>query len=70
MRGQRTQVLSVHTFRRTARHEERRLQAVLGSPLMAFSAQGIPVPQWASGVRVEKAGLFSWSVTATEWEGR
>lgn len=69
----RTKVLSVHRLRRTARQRERELTVSLahrsnrGERLM-LEASG--VPQWARGVRVEKAGLLQWAVVATERANR
>jgi len=63
----RTQVLSVHKFRRAARAKERRIQPALEG--MAARRISAGIPSWASGVRVEKAGLFSWAVVATERPG-
>jgi hypothetical protein len=79
----RTKVLSVHRLRRAAREHERRLQDAFAE--MEHSGirvtygevlvlPGIPapsnrVPAWACGVRVEKAGRFSWAVVATEHAG-
>ncbi len=59
----RTQSVSVHWFRRTARLEERRLQTCLeyGKP------SGLP--EWARGARVEKIGRFQYAVICTELRG-
>jgi hypothetical protein len=78
-----TKTLSVHKFRRTAQDRERELTQVLDTaqeivknnpePQVAsaignmLEANGIP--EWARGVRVEKAGMFSYSVVATEHKG-
>jgi len=68
----RTQVLSVHKFRRSARRKERQATAeIAGSrhkpvwttPILAEK------PSWATGARVEKAGRFSYAVVWTEWMG-
>lgn len=68
----RTQVLSVHKFRRTARRKERAITADLErsahTPIWT-TALLAELPNWASGVRVEKAGVFSWCVVATERPG-
>lgn len=60
----RTQVLSVHVLRRTARLKERKLQAQLDA-----GYQPDELPTWANGVRVEKAGQFQWAVVATSTAG-
>ncbi len=63
-----TEAVSVHKFRRTARKRERVLQGALhyGYPSQLPSAG---LPEWAHGVRVEKAGRFCWVVIATEKRG-
>jgi len=78
-----TMTISVHHFRRTAQREERRLTKVLVSaqeiidknpePQVAIGIRDLlaanDIPQWARGVRVEKAGMLSYSVVATEHKG-
>jgi hypothetical protein len=77
----RTRTLSVHRLRRTARANERTVQAALRlrrlrttwspfeQPTITLWRGGPELPSWACGVRVEKAGRFQWSVIATEAEG-
>ena len=80
----RTQTVSTHKFRRTAQDRERDLTKVLNSaqeiiqsnpdePQVAAAIrqllQANGIPEWARGVRVEKAGMFSYSVVATEHKG-
>lgn len=78
-----TQTLSVHKFRRTAQDRERELTNVLVTaeaivkdnpePQVADAIRELlksnGIPEWARGVRVEKAGMFSYSVVATEHKG-
>jgi ADP-ribosylglycohydrolase len=69
-----TQILSVHWLRRAARAEERRLQEWLDTlDHGEFFAAGVLVkrgyPEWMRGVRVEKAGRFSFAVVATDTRG-
>lgn len=72
-----SEILSVHPFRRSARKRERELDEVLtGIYKTAGHPADIPVdlvhrglPPWTRGVRVRKAGAFSWVVEATEWRG-
>jgi hypothetical protein len=73
-----TKILSTHWLRRTARAEERRLQAWLD----ALETAGLPddaragvltdhhLPEWTRGVRVESAGRFQHAVVATSTRGR
>lgn len=62
-----------HT-RRKARKLEREVQAFIESKA-GFSRTGrrfyedIEIPDWANGVRVEKVGLFQYSLVATSHEG-
>ena len=60
----RTQILSVHKFRRTARKLERKLTAELEA-----QPSGLDWLPWARGVRVRKAGPFQYVVEATAWQG-
>lgn len=85
-RGARTKVISIHTLRRAARKKERALTEGVESMvrlgvsvqlepdgtyrLPAYGAPRDPIPGWAQGFRVEKAGRFSWAVVATERRGR
>jgi hypothetical protein len=70
-----TQILSVHVFRRNARKEERRLQEWLDRNRFSSDAQLATqmrdhgYPSWMHGVRVEKAGRFSFAVVATDTRG-
>lgn len=78
----RTQTVSVHRLRRTARRRERKLQAELdallasphqtnGSTITVYvDGKPVKLPTWARGVRVEKAGLLQWTIVATEHVGR
>ena len=66
----RTTVLSVHRLRIAARIRERELQHHLDRREPHIKVDGMPVPSWVRGVRVEKAGRFQWAVVGTEWEGR
>lgn len=77
----RTSTLSVHRLRRTARRRERKLQRALDDGLAPRSMDGrqrctyidgdvVGMPGWTEGVRVEKAGMFQWTVVATEHTGR
>lgn len=73
----RTQAVSVHKLRRVARKRERMLQQVLAArthfaPAGSNDTQDTPygpLPLWARGVRVEKAGAFQWAVVLTEERG-
>lgn len=67
---ERTQVVSTHWFRRTARARERRLEAALGDA----RARGRPLPEtdgvpvWAEHVRVQRyrgPQRGRWAVMAT-----
>ena len=64
----RTEAVSVHKLRRTARKRERVLQEALayGYPSQLPSAG---LPEWARGVRVERIGPFCFAVIATEKRG-
>jgi hypothetical protein len=72
-----TEAISVHKFRRVARHRERMLQQVLGervyfAPVESVQTQDTPygpLPLWARGVRVERIGPFCFAVIATEERG-
>lgn len=68
----RTQVLSVHKFRRVARRKERAITAELErsahTPVWT-TALLAELPNWARGVRVDKAGAFCWVCIATEDRG-
>jgi hypothetical protein len=78
-----TKVLATFKFRRTAQTEERRVQMALDSawriineahdPAVTAGIQALlrdnGIPTWAHGARVEKAGLFSYAVVATEYKG-
>jgi hypothetical protein len=70
----RTQVLSVHKLRRTARKQEREWQKLLEHygtlPARRVDSEANGLPAWARGVRVEKAGPFQWAVVATGHRGR
>jgi hypothetical protein len=63
-----TQILSVHHFRRSAEVEERRLQRTLDEGYLPL-VEGNQIPRWVKGARVRKAGLFQWVVEANEWRG-
>lgn len=68
-----TKILSVHALRRVARARERQIQKALND--RAATGRPLPgqlddVPDWARGVRVERAGLFQHAVVATENRGR
>lgn len=72
----RTKVLSTHFLRRAARRREREIEAALRSRhdeegmLVEGEARLLrDVPDWARGVRVEKAGPLQWAVVATEHQG-
>lgn len=71
----RVQDLSVHKVRSAARREERRLQARINDKLdngnkhPIYTDAGAPVPDWARGVRTQRAGLFQHVVQATEYRG-
>jgi len=56
--------------RRKARRVERDLQAQVRSGDVDYVVGDIEVPCWARGVRVEKLGIASWTVVATNWKGR
>jgi hypothetical protein len=62
-----TQIVSVHYFRRQARRKEREIQAVFD--MWPNSEWPLNAPWWARGVRVERAGPFQWAVVATEHRG-
>jgi hypothetical protein len=75
-----TEIISVHTFRRSARKVERMATRVLNmreeaktspftSPDIELWRGGPVLPGWAGGVRVEKAGLFQHAVVATVNKG-
>ncbi len=67
---QRTAIVSVHRTRRAARRQERHVQACLDSGLRGARLDGFGlVPEWARGVRVEKAGFFQFVVNLTEHRG-
>lgn len=72
----RTHIVSVHAFRRVARHQERELQRWLeftrtaGDGHLEARLEARDLPAWVRGVRVEKAGRFQWAVVATEKVGR
>jgi hypothetical protein len=70
--AERTVILSVHKFRRTARKRERELQALLteyaGDEIRDL-LKGYVIPAWARGVRVDKAGPFQWVVIASSHRG-
>jgi hypothetical protein len=63
----RTEAVSVHKFRRTARKRERRLQGALDAGVWIDDFNDIP--GWTQGVRVEKIGRFCFAVIATEKPG-
>lgn len=71
-------IVYVTPFRRRARAVERELQAALdryaegrATPEDFHLTHGeYSVPDWAEGVRVEKAGRLSWAVVATPERGR
>ena len=67
--GQKTEIISVHPFRRSARKHERDLQAVIDAT-EGYHHRDEAIPEWAKGVRVRKAGFFQWAVEATENRGR
>jgi len=64
-----TSVASVHVFRRAARKKERQLQAWLDRNPSSKDKFDSAVPDWAQGVRVEKAGFFQWAVVYTSERG-
>lgn len=65
----RTEILSVHKFRRNARKREHYFTGCI----IHGGAYGEPwpegLPEWAKGVRVRKAGAFQYVVEATNWTG-
>lgn len=70
----RTETVSVHRLRRSARRREHTIQKILDSygsdPRPAiYTEDGLLVPAWAHGVRVEKAGVLQFSLVATEHRG-
>lgn len=78
--GEMTRIVSTHWFRRVARDRERELQALLdrvydgGVPDPTKVSERVAlrdarVPEWARGVRVEKAGMLQYAVVATEHKG-
>lgn len=64
MTASRTHIVSVHFLRRTARERERQIQRELN-----YHHRFPDLPDWAHGVRVEKAGPFQWAVVLTETRG-
>jgi len=70
-------ILFVSHLRRRARAVERELQAAIDedrggeglSPANFRLLSSYRVPDWARGVRVERAGWLSWAVVATEEKG-
>ena len=64
--AERTMVLSVHPFRRTARRKERKLQNLLDNER---SNASLGLPTWVRGARVEKAGPMMYAVVGTDNRG-
>lgn len=68
-------ILYVTPFRRLARRREREIQQLLDDRGLTQSEGAANelldkgVPPWAKGVKVVKAGRFSWAVVATEARG-
>jgi hypothetical protein len=67
----RTHVLSIHYVRLFARLRERELQFLLDHHTDdgPVRLNGIELPGWVRGVRVEKAGRFSWALVLTSERG-
>lgn len=63
-----TEAVFVTPYRRRARRVERELQAYLAGERPEPPGD-VPFPEWGKGARVERAGWFSWIVTATEYRG-
>ena len=64
-----TEIASIHPFRRSARKRERDLQTWLDTRRAGKPPGGKPVPIWAKGARVEKAGRLLWAVVLTDHKG-
>jgi hypothetical protein len=80
--NERTEIASVHVFRRTARRRERELQGLIDGlardrirtdgPYFTVglrSGDTVKVPVWARGARYQKAGLLQHAVVFTETRG-